>query len=99
MVFVVRPSSAVSVTEILRQPPGRFSVEVVTNHRAFIERDPVWNRSVEESVGDHQFVRDEEASSVRDCFSQGGNFKFQYCQGAGEQPISIAPLMRDQVDG
>ena len=32
---------------------------MVTDYWAFIERDPVWNRLVEESGSDHQFWRDE----------------------------------------
>lgn len=56
------PNSAVSVTEIpniLRQTARPFSVEVGTDYRAFIERDPAWNRMAEAAGIDYQFRRDE----------------------------------------
>jgi hypothetical protein len=49
---------------------------MMTDYWAFIERDPVWNRLVEESGSDHQFVRDERARAVWDCFSHGVMFNF-----------------------
>ncbi len=95
----MRRSSAVSVTEIpdpLRQPAGPLSVEVVTDYRAFIELEPVWNRLVEEAGIEFPFVRHEWVRAVWDCFDHGGTLNILMVQEGG-RPIAIAPLMRDRV--
>jgi CelD/BcsL family acetyltransferase involved in cellulose biosynthesis len=78
-----------------RQTP-RLQVDVVTDYRAFLDLEAVWNKLVDDAGIDFPFVRHEWIRAFWDSFDHGGSLSILVVQAEG-RPIAIAPLMRDKV--
>lgn len=73
-----------------------LQVEVLTDYRAFVGMESVWNRLVDQAGIEFPFVRHEWVRSFWDCFDHGGTPYILVVKERG-RPIGLAPLMKDQA--
>jgi len=72
--------------------PGDLVVATLSDARALVGLEPVWNRLVEEAGLDHPFMTYEWVRTWWECFG-GGRRLHVLVVKEGDEPIAIAPLM------
>ncbi|HEY2989034.1 MAG TPA: GNAT family N-acetyltransferase [Candidatus Binatia bacterium] len=92
------PATAVSAEE--SPTAADLSIETISDDRAFLGLEPVWNRLVEEAEMDHPFARHEWMRAWWESFGAGNKLHILVVK-LNADPIAIAPLMlsRGQIYG
>src|SRR5262245_29093417 len=95
-VMLSKVAAVMKKSELTRPSAGPLLVDVITDHRRFLELEIEWNRLVEEAGIKFPFVRHEWIRAVWDGFHNGGTLHILTVHDGGRL-TAVAPLMRDQV--
>src|SRR5581483_9809509 len=97
--------SAASTTDSVISPPAaqpapELRIETVTDERAFLQLEPVWDRVMEASGAANPFLEFLWARSWGESFGAGSDLHILVVWSA-DRPIAIAPLIatRTTIDG
>ncbi len=88
-------NSTATAPVMQREPSPLLTVQCVSDYRAFLDLEPIWNRLVEDAGIDHPFLRHEWVRTWWDSFRHEGRLHILIVK-ADQDILGIVPLMADE---